>query len=104
MPRRACRVDRSMWGRNDQNKSISSWVIYYYIGINVLKKLLNIFDGKKDLIFDNKENLSSLKKYLKKRYPDFSSLVILFDATKIYSYHLKSFCVDNNIKAYVINP
>ena len=62
--------------------------MYYYIGIDVSKKVLNIFDGKKDLIFDNKENLSSFKKYLKKRYPDFSSLVILFEATGIYSYHL----------------
>lgn len=51
--------------------------MYHYIGIDVSKKVLNIFDGKKDLIFDNKENLCSLKKYLKKRYPDFSSLVIL---------------------------
>ena len=63
--------------------------MYYYIGIDVSKKVLNVFDGKKDLIFDNKENLSSLKKYLKRRYPDLSSLVILFEATGIYSYHLK---------------
>jgi len=78
--------------------------MYHYIGIDVSKKVLNIFDGKKDLIFDNKENLSSFKKYLKKRYPDFSSLVILFEATGIYSYHLKAFCAENNIKACIINP
>jgi len=78
--------------------------MYHYIGIDVSKKVLNIFDGKKDLIFDNKENLSSFKKYLKKRYPDFSSLVILFEATGIYSYHLKAFCATHMIKAYIINP
>ena len=78
--------------------------MYHYIGIDVSKKVLNIFDGKKDLIFDNKENLSSFKKYLKKRHSDFSSLVILFEATGIYSYHLKAFCADNDIKAYIINP
>jgi transposase len=78
--------------------------MYYYIGIDVSKKVLNIFDGKKDFIFDNKENLSSFKKYLKKRYPDFSSLVILFEATGIYSYHLKVFCATHMIKAYIINP
>jgi len=76
----------------------------YYIGIDVSKKVLNIFDGEKDLIFDNKENLCSLKKYLKKRYPDLSSLVILFEATGIYSYYLKAFCADNHIKACIINP
>ena len=78
--------------------------MYYYIGIDVSKKVLNIFDGQKDLIFDNKENLSSFKKYLKKRYSDFSCLVILFEATGIYSYHLKAFCADYHIKAYIINP
>lgn len=78
--------------------------MYQYIGIDVSKKVLNIFDGKKDLIFDNKENLCSLKKYLKKRYPDFSSLVILFEATGIYSYHLKAFCATHMLKAYIINP
>jgi len=78
--------------------------MYYYIGIDVSKKVLNIFDGKKDLIFDNKENLSSFKKYLKKRYPDFSSLVILFEATGIYSYHLKAFCATHMVKVYIINP
>lgn len=51
--------------------------MYHYIGFDVSKKVLAVFDGKKDLIFENKENLSSLKKHLKKRYPDFSSLVIL---------------------------
>ena len=75
-----------------------------YIGIDVSKKVLNVFDDKKDLTFDNKENLSSLKKYLKKRYPDFSSLVILFEATGIYSYHLKVFCAEHMIKACIINP
>lgn len=78
--------------------------MYYYIGIDVSKKVLNIFDGEKDLIFDNKENLCSLKKYLKKRYPDLSFLVILFEATGIYSYHLKAFCANNHIKACIINP
>jgi transposase len=78
--------------------------MYHYIGIDVSKKVLNVFDGKKDLIFDNKENLSSLKKHLKKRYPDFSSLVILFEATGIYSYPLKAFCATHMIKAYIINP
>jgi transposase len=76
----------------------------HYIGIDVSKKVLNIFDGKKDLIFDNKENLCSLKKYLKKSYSDFSSVVILFEATGIYSYHLKAFCAEHMIKACIINP
>ncbi|MBA7554658.1 hypothetical protein ES705_47288 [subsurface metagenome] len=34
--------------------------MYHYIGIDVSKKVFNVFDGKKDLVFDNKETLSSL--------------------------------------------
>ena len=30
--------------------------------------------------------------------------MILFEATGIYSYHLKAFCADYDIKAYIINP
>jgi len=36
----------------------------YYIGIDVSKKDLSVFDGKKDLKFINKERLTSFKKYL----------------------------------------
>lgn len=78
--------------------------MYHYIGIDVSKKVLNLFDGREDLVFDNKEGLGSLKKYLKKRYPDFSSLVILFEATGMYFYHLKLLCAEQKIKAGIINP
>ena len=56
----------------------------YYIGIDVSKKDLSVFDGKKDLKFINKEGLTSFKKYLKKKV-NFSDLVIIFEPTGIYS-------------------
>jgi hypothetical protein len=39
----------------------------YYIGIDVLKKDLSVFNGK-DLKFINQKGLTSFKKYLKKKY------------------------------------
>jgi transposase len=75
----------------------------YYIGIDVSKKVLSVFDGKKDLEFINKEGLKSFKKYLKKK-GNFSDLVIIFEPTGVYSLHLKEFCAENNIKAYIVNP
>ncbi|MBU4227091.1 IS110 family transposase [bacterium] len=75
----------------------------YYIGIDVSKKDLSVFDGKKDLKFINKEGLKSFKKYLKKKV-DFSDLVIIFEPTGVYSLYLKEFCAENNIKAYIVNP
>jgi len=75
----------------------------YYIGIDVSKKDLSVFDGKKDLIFINQEGLKSFKKYLKKKV-NFSDLVIIFEPTGIYSLYLKEFCAENSIKAYIVNP
>ena len=75
----------------------------YYIGIDVSKKDLSVFDGKKDLKFINKEGLKSFKKYLKKKV-NFSDLVLIFEPTGVYSLYLKEFCAENNIKAYIVNP
>jgi transposase len=74
----------------------------YYIGIDVSKKVLSVFDGK-DLKFINQEGLKSFKKYLKKKV-NFSDLVIIFEPTGVYSQYLKEFCAENNIKAYIVNP
>ena len=74
----------------------------YYIGIDVSKKALSVFDGK-DLNFINKEGLKSLKKYLKKKY-HLSEIAIIFEPTGIYSLYLKEFCAENSIKAYIVNP
>jgi len=75
----------------------------YYIGIDVSKKDLSVFDGKKDLKFINQEALKSFKKYLKKKV-NFSDLVIIFEPTGVYSLYLKEFCAKNSIKAYILNP
>ncbi len=75
----------------------------YYIGIDVSKKDLSVFDGKKDWKFINKEGLKSFKKYLKKKV-NFSDLVIIFEPTGVYSLYLKEFCAENSIKAYIVNP
>ena len=75
----------------------------YYIGIDVSKKDLAVFDGKKDLKFVNKEGLKSFKKYLKKKY-NLSEIAIIFEPTGVYSLYLKEFCAENSIKAYIVNP
>jgi len=74
----------------------------YYIGIDVSKKDLAVFDGK-DLKFINQEGLKSFKKYLKKKV-NFSDLVLIFEPTGVYSQYLKEFCAENSIKVYIVNP
>ncbi|MBA7518405.1 IS110 family transposase ISPye59 [subsurface metagenome] len=75
----------------------------YYIGIDVSKKDLAVFDGKKDLKFINKEGLTSFKKYLKKKH-NLQEIAIIFEPTGVYSLYLKEFCAENSIKAYIVNP
>ena len=76
----------------------------YYIGIDVSKKALSVYDGEHNLEFENTEGLKAFKRYLKKRYKSFDKLGILFEATGIYSDHLKEFCTRYQIKDYMINP
>jgi len=76
----------------------------YYIAVDVSKKELSVYDGKKDMTFLNSEGLSSLKKYLKAHYRDFNQLVFLLEATGSYSDYLIEMCAKYRIKAVIINP
>jgi transposase len=76
----------------------------YYIGIDVSKKALSVFDGKTSLEFENKEGLKPFYRYLKKHYKHFDNLILIFEATGIYSDPLREFCNLHQIKAYILNP
>lgn len=76
----------------------------YYIGIDVSKKALSVFDGKTSLEFENKESLRTFYRYLRKHYKHFDNLVFIFEATGIYSNNLIEFCNLHKIKVYILNP
>jgi len=76
----------------------------YYIAVDVSKKELSVYDGKKDMTFLNTEGLSSLKNYLRKYYRDFNQLTFLLEATGSYSDYLIEMCAKYRIKAVIINP
>lgn len=76
----------------------------YYIGIDVSKKALSVFDGKTSLEFENKEGLRPFYRYLKKHYKQLDDLVLIFEATGIYSDNLREFCAIHQIKVYILNP
>ena len=76
----------------------------YYIAVDVSKKELSVYDGKKDMTFLNTEGLSPLKKYLRKHYRDFNQLIFLLEATGSYSDYLIELCARCRIKAVIINP
>lgn len=76
----------------------------YYIGIDVSKKALSVYDGKTSLEFENQEGLKAFYRYLKKHYKHFDNLVLIFEATGIYSDNLRECCAKHHIKAYILNP
>jgi len=76
----------------------------YYIGIDISKKALSVFDGKVSLEFENVAGLKPFYRYLKKHYKHFDNLVLIFEATGIYSDSLREFCATHQIKAYILNP
>lgn len=76
----------------------------YYIGVDVSKEVLSVYDGKKSLEFENTKELKSFYHYLKRHFKHFENLVVIFEATGIYSDPLKEFCAANHIKAYILIP
>jgi transposase len=76
----------------------------YYIGIDVSKKALSVYDGQSSLEFENQEGLRPFYRYLKKHFKSFENLGLIFEATGIYSNHLREFSAKHHIKAYIINP
>ena len=76
----------------------------YYIGIDVSKKALSVYDGKSSLEFANQKGLRPFYRYLKKHFKSFENIGLIFEATGIYSDPLKEFCAQHRIKVYILNP
>ena len=76
----------------------------YYIGIDVSKKALSVYDGESNLSFENQKDLKPFYRYLKKLERNLENLVLIFEATGIYSSNLKEFCAKHQIKVYILNP
>jgi hypothetical protein len=76
-----CKVKLQKGNPTQTLPKIIRWFHTYYIPIDVSKKALSVFDGKKDLEFTNKEGLKDLKKYLKKKYKNLDDLAIIFGAS-----------------------
>jgi transposase len=77
-----------------------------YIAIDVSKQVLNVYDGKNLFTVKNEMGLKGLKEYINKQHKGNkkNNLYIIFESTGHYSDYLISFCRDNRIKAYIMNP
>lgn len=78
------------------------------IGLDISKSTINVYIpiNDADIVISNdikglKNLYSKLKKYYKK---DINKLVFVFEPTSNYSFLLKQFCANKNIKAFIVNP
>jgi len=76
----------------------------YYLGVDVSKENIVCYDGKREFCFKNERGLKEFKRFLESRYKTLERIVLIFEATGVYSAFLREFCATNHIKAVVLNP
>lgn len=77
---------------------------FNYIGIDVSKKVIHVFNGKKYFQFKNEMLLPELSNWLNDNDYNTDNLVFIFEPTGPYSEYLKNYCASKQIKACIINP
>jgi len=72
-----------------------------YIGIDISKSTIDVYDGKKSYKFENNEvgfkSIVSLVEEIKET-------IFIFEPTGIYSYDLTEFCDKNSIGCVIVSP
>ena len=72
-----------------------------YIGIDVSKATLDVYDGKKSYKFENNE--TGFKKIVG-LFEDIKNVIFIFEPTGVYSYGLTDFCSQKGINIVMVGP
>lgn len=72
-----------------------------YIGIDISKASIDVYDGKKSYKFKNNE--SGFKKVVALS-SNIKETVLIFEPTGVYSYSLSNFCQKNKINVVMVGP
>jgi transposase len=72
-----------------------------YIGIDVSKATLDVYDGKKSYKFENNE--AGFKKIVG-LFEELKNVVFIFEPTGVYSYGLTDFCSQKGINIVMVGP
>jgi transposase len=77
-----------------------------YIGIDVSKQSLELWDGTQEGEVPNEKSLKTLKKLLKKRYGgEWNETVrFIYEPTGPYSNYLRAFAAEHEVRVYEVNP
>jgi transposase len=77
----------------------------YYIGIDVSKQTLKVFDGRKDYEVPNERGTKTLEKLIKRNYgKEWRKVRLIYEPTGPYSKYLREFASTNKLKVYEVNP
>ncbi len=72
-----------------------------YIGIDISKSSIDVYDGKQSYKFDNSEvGFKSILSLVK----DIKDTIFIFEPTGVYSYSLTEFCAKNSINVVMVGP
>lgn len=72
-----------------------------YIGIDISKSTLDVYDGKKSYKFENNE--TGFKEIVA-LVEDINNTIFIFEPTGVYSYAITDFCSENSIKIVMVGP
>jgi len=92
------------------NHKLSSYIkggffVSNYIGIDVSKQSLNLFDGINDYEVPNEKSLKTFKKVLNKAYgKEWKKVLLIYEPTGPYSNYLREFASKYQVRVHEINP
>ena len=72
-----------------------------YIGIDISKSTIDVYDGRKSYKFEN--NKIGFKQVVS-LVEDIKNTILIFEPTGVYSYALTNFCSTNKIKIVMVGP
>jgi transposase len=72
-----------------------------YIGIDISKATLDVYNGKKSYKFENDDNGF---KQIVSLSEDIKNTILIFEPTGIYSYALSEFCSKKKIQVVIVGP
>jgi len=76
----------------------------YFLGVDISKDILTVYDGKELRKFKNKRGLKEFKKFLKRKFKELKRVILIFEPTGAYFSFLREFYWLNRIKAVILNP
>jgi len=72
-----------------------------YIGIDISKSTIDVYDGKKSYKFENNEiGFKSIVSLVS----DIKETIFIFEPTGVYSYPITNFCSKNRISCVIVSP